>query len=949
MRKTLLICCLMAVLLAGFSLAAARGVVNNEQPKSLKAAGLMAPPPPVGYPVDDSVVIMEGFEDGVPPHSWGRWIENETSPYSTWYSWDWQSVSSSFWDRWSAEGRFCAVIDADIEPQDEWLISHKINLANFPNLSVSFYWMTNTYYGIDIDSFDFEVYVRVNDLADWELVWSDDDYVGPPVSYNRWIYSEVDLSPWAGAKNARIAFRYVGQDSAQVLLDGVMGHANTAELELAGDAEVIGSYCPEGIVPEAPLPVRATILDAGDQATVEIALANTGTGPATNVRGILTPKNQWAKQVHGTVNFGTIGAGNTGTGIAVIQSHWNTPCSEIVAYELLVMCDQGSWTFNVNFPLGDIKDTILPIEMFEAGIPSTWTVVDNYGGYTWMTNREYLNNWYAVVDGEGMDNKTGGYGDCATVHGFNFGTWDYASTELHTPAFSLAGVSGAYLTFDVAAKFSGCEYFAVDMSTDGGSSWFEKLYWDGASWWSRLPESEAGAGVFWNIKDRRVELDLSDSIGQANCTLRFYYQNDCGYWSYAQVDNVAVREYTCSNTFSETFDIARTKQLFPPAGWSVTDLSGSGVTWNESFWWWVNAPSYYGFYNPTIGQNGEAAGVDSDAAGSYGLTYDPLTGFSIIDTELISPPIDLTPPARDMVPVLRFKSTFIDFSYGIGGGPANNYGFPQKGWVYASMDDGATWTTVATFEEQHMGYQTLPLNRYTGYNVMLKFRYSDAPYGYAGYWFIDDVAIDFCNGCAQGNCLGVDCPASVSDDVIQVGDTVYFDAFGDTNCPDATLNFTWLIQTTAEGCVKVLTGPSAEWTFNEPGEYGWQLTVTAPECDIDCKKSGIIFVDNPFDMFIYDNEGRVNFFFNMYSGRYQFRIFDEDDPYHAGTYNGWGVLAECNVAPQDGEVYWCFYTYEGYGWFMQVVLDMTHHIYRGWIMLEDGYYVEFYDDSHRTP
>ncbi|MBN2430748.1 MAG: choice-of-anchor J domain-containing protein, partial [Acidobacteria bacterium] len=298
MRKTLFIFCLMSVLLAGFSLAATRGVVNNEHPKSLKAAGLMAPPPPVGYPYDDNAVLMERFEDGVPPHNWGRWIENENSPEYTWYAWDWLPYGEG----WAIDGRFSASILKDdmLEPQDEWLISQKINLANFPNLSVSFFWMSSYYWAIDLDTFDFEVYVRVNDLADWELVWSDDDYIGPAFSYDRWIYTEVDLSPWAGATNARFAFRYVGADGAQVLLDNVMGHANTAELELAGDAEVISSACPDGIVPEAPLPVRATILDAGDQATVEIALANTGTGPATNVRGILTPKNPWAKVVQGT-------------------------------------------------------------------------------------------------------------------------------------------------------------------------------------------------------------------------------------------------------------------------------------------------------------------------------------------------------------------------------------------------------------------------------------------------------------------------------------------------------------------------------------------------------------------------------------------------------------------------------------------------------------------------
>jgi hypothetical protein len=660
--------------------------------------------------------------------------------------------------------------------------------------------------------------------------------------------------------------------------------------------------------------------------------------------------NQWAKVIDGTADFGTIGAAETGTATAVIQPHWNTPCSEIVAYEMLVMCDQGSWTFNVNLPLGDIKDTILPIEMFERGVPPAgWSVVNNTGGPEWSEETAFPYYPPPEIDGRGMENKTGGYGHCATVHGWaGLDTMTYSSTFLQTPMFDLSGSTGAYLTFDTTVVFNLGEYFAVDMSTDGGATWFEKLFWDGV-WTAKAPQ-EVGPW-FWSIRDRRVHVDLSDSIGNANCMLRFVYDNTMGeFWGWVQIDNVAVREFSCTNVFYEDFNEDELKQpVFPPLGWQSNDLSGSGVTWNSTYFWSDYRYFWYSLYNPTVGQNGDGVGIDSSNAWFYYLNYDPVTGTDLpIETDLISPPIDLTPPGPDIVPILTFDSTFINYTWS-GSGPYYME-VPQKGWLYASMDDGATWTLIAEYDDQNMGIQRIPLNRYTGYNIMLKWVYSDLGYIPSGFWYIDDVSIDFCDSCLQGNCLGMDCPAAVSDNVIQVGETVYFSAMSNTNCPDATLNYTWTIETTYEGCIKVLEGAAAAWTFNEPGEYSWTLTVSAPECDMGCERSGTIIVDNPFDMFIFDNEGKVNFFFNAASGRYQFRIIDEDDPYHAGIYNGWGLLTECDeIAPNEEGNFMCFYTYEGYGWILHVFLDMDHNIYRGWIAFEDGYIVQFYDDHSQTP
>jgi len=152
---------------------------------------------------------------------------------------------------------------------------------------------------------------------------------------------------------------------------------------------------------------------------------------------------------------------------------------------------------------------------------------------------------------------------------------------------------------------------------------------------------------------------------------------------------------------------------WPPAGWSVIDNTGSGSVWNRS--------DLIGAANRTtgVGGSGSSAAADPDTLGSG-------SGW---DTELWSPPIDLTAAATA---VLTYKSNFQDY--------ANN----GEIWLDASTDGGSTWTTIRnqTVDDPTGGtVETEDLAAYLGETVTLRWRYvCDSTT--AWYWHIDDVQLD---------------------------------------------------------------------------------------------------------------------------------------------------------------------------------------------------------------
>ncbi|MGW0632751.1 Kelch repeat-containing protein [Streptomyces sp. NPDC002758] len=159
----------------------------------------------------------------------------------------------------------------------------------------------------------------------------------------------------------------------------------------------------------------------------------------------------------------------------------------------------------------------------------------------------------------------------------------------------------------------------------------------------------------------------------------------------------------------------------PQDGWTVTDDSGSGVTWR------FDDPGGYG--NDT-GGTGQFAEVDSRNGG--------------VDTEettsLVSPALDLS---GDATPIVSFDNSFKSPQYN------------SNADVEVSVDGGRTWTSVWHMSRTiSYGPQVVAIPQAAGMSdVQVRFRY-DAVYSY--YWKVDNVFIGnrSCDATAGGLVAG---------------------------------------------------------------------------------------------------------------------------------------------------------------------------------------------------
>lgn len=150
-------------------------------------------------------------------------------------------------------------------------------------------------------------------------------------------------------------------------------------------------------------------------------------------------------------------------------------------------------------------------EEFEAGIPDDWTVAETADSCAWTTTNDLKRN-----------NFTGGKGFAAVADSDFCGTG--MDTTLTTSAIDLSGESSAWLAFhsDFQSFDANDEGF-VEISTDGGDTWEQLLYYDHADYPG--PRSEI--------------IDISAYTGSAETHLRFHYVAPEWDWWW-QVDDVGV-------------------------------------------------------------------------------------------------------------------------------------------------------------------------------------------------------------------------------------------------------------------------------------------------------------------------------------------------------------------------------------------------------------------------
>ncbi|MGY5046304.1 kelch repeat-containing protein [Streptomyces sp. 900105755] len=159
----------------------------------------------------------------------------------------------------------------------------------------------------------------------------------------------------------------------------------------------------------------------------------------------------------------------------------------------------------------------------------------------------------------------------------------------------------------------------------------------------------------------------------------------------------------------------------PQDGWTVTDDSGSGVTWR------FDDPAHYG--NDT-GGTGQFAEVDS-RSGDIG---------SRVTSSLVSPLLDLS---GDATPIVSFDNSFF-----------RGVHTPANASVEVSVDGGGTWTSVRNFTLPSIGPEAVAIPQAAGKSdVQVRFRY-DAAHSY--FWKVDNVFIGnrSCDATAGGLVAG---------------------------------------------------------------------------------------------------------------------------------------------------------------------------------------------------
>ncbi len=227
---------------------------------------------------------------------------------------------------------------------------------------------------------------------------------------------------------------------------------------------------------------------------------------------------------------------------------------------------------------------------FETWPPASWSIVDNITGTSLIWN---LDSAY------GDSNYTGGSGHAADVNSDVHQGVPY-DTELRSPILNLTTYTSTQLTYKLNYQdyLGGQDFFDVDLSTDGGSSWTNLRHYT-TSYGSRYVASSATDSI-----------SLTAYASQTNVVLRWHYYSTEATtattpWDwYAQIDEVQLGPQpqclpqagglVVGNTYSGTLSDAL-------ANVQVSNNSG------QSFWTTATidpqvADSFYTLFSPAGSQ-----------------------------------------------------------------------------------------------------------------------------------------------------------------------------------------------------------------------------------------------------------------------------------------------------------------------------------------------------------
>ncbi|MEA3282137.1 MAG: S8 family serine peptidase [Euryarchaeota archaeon] len=186
--------------------------------------------------------LSEGFEDGVmPPAGWKRVITSAP----TW------TVSTD--PKYVHSGGYSAVCEWGYDPfspQDEWLISRPLNMSDWGNATLTFWWESSYTWMVDpYNNFDLLVKVSSDGGRNWETVWNCDE----TCVFSDWVWYEavIDLSAYQGNSSVLIAWNYIGDDGHDFVIDDIVVHTSPNQgcswLDVIPETGVIAAGCNDSI------------------------------------------------------------------------------------------------------------------------------------------------------------------------------------------------------------------------------------------------------------------------------------------------------------------------------------------------------------------------------------------------------------------------------------------------------------------------------------------------------------------------------------------------------------------------------------------------------------------------------------------------------------------------------------------------------------------------------
>ena len=214
---------------------------------------------------------------------------------------------------------------------------------------------------------------------------------------------------------------------------------------------------------------------------------------------------------------------------------------------------------------------VLMEEDFDDGIPSAWTVVDNTeGGVVWQTNDDWNRGNFAGTGGSAAaDSDVAGFGV----------PYD---TELISP--EMDGVDGLALSFLVNFQaIPPANFFDVDVTTDGGTTWTNVL---------QLDDDTPIGGLFVTNGGVLQTIPLSGVVADGETfqvRFRYYTPDPSPFDWYAQIDDVQIAqafEYVTYEPASGTVEPGESLELT----YSIDATGLPGGTYELAYTFETNAP-----------------------------------------------------------------------------------------------------------------------------------------------------------------------------------------------------------------------------------------------------------------------------------------------------------------------------------------------------------------------